>query len=139
MAELRLDPSAMAELLRGPKGPVARFAIEIGERVKLGAKRRVGVDTGNLRDHIVKRFGVRGGQIEVTVGAEVDYAVFHHEGTRPHVITPRKSDGVLAFDVDGQRVFARRVHHPGTRPNRFLTDAARAEGLSVQLVRGGLR
>ena len=35
--------------------------------------------------------------------------------TRAHVIRPRRAGGRLVFQVGGQWVFAREVHHPGTK------------------------
>jgi hypothetical protein len=46
------------------------------------------------------------------------------KGTRPHIIRPR-TRSVLKFTVQGRTVFARVVHHPGTRKNDFLTKALR--------------
>jgi hypothetical protein len=47
------------------------------------------------------------------------------KGTRPHVIRPRYRK-VLKFTTRGTTVFAKVVHHPGTKPNDFLTKALRA-------------
>lgn len=47
------------------------------------------------------------------------------KGTRPHVIRPRTRQ-VLKFTVKGHTVFAKIVHHPGTRKNDFLTKALRS-------------
>ena len=44
-------------------------------------------------------------------------------GTRPHEIRPRRPGGVLRFTTGGRTVFARRVDHPGTKPNPFLWKA----------------
>ena len=46
------------------------------------------------------------------------------KGTRPHVIRPRTRK-VLKFHVKGRTVFAKVVHHPGTKKNDFLTKALR--------------
>ena len=48
------------------------------------------------------------------------YGQFVREGTRPHVIRPRRPDGVLRFTAgSGEIVFTREVHHPGTAPNPY--------------------
>lgn len=65
----------------------------------------------------------------------VEYLEF---GTRPHVIEPRDPDGVLAFEIDGKTVFAKKVLHPGTKPLGFVrmtqSDIDRsAEGLAKKL------
>jgi len=47
------------------------------------------------------------------------YGLFVREGTAAHVIRPRKAR-VLRFTLpDGSVVFARVVHHPGTKPNPY--------------------
>lgn len=43
-------------------------------------------------------------------------------GTKPHTIRPR-SRKMLRFESGGKTVFARVVHHPGTKPNNFLLAA----------------
>jgi hypothetical protein len=46
------------------------------------------------------------------------------DGTRPHVIRPRRAKA-LRFDMGGRTVFAKRVNHPGTKPNNFMAEALR--------------
>lgn len=48
------------------------------------------------------------------------YAQIVTSGSRPHIIQARTAKA-LRFVVGGQVVYARRVHHPGTRPNPYLT------------------
>lgn len=48
------------------------------------------------------------------------YANYVTSGTRPHVILPKRGKA-LKFMIAGKAVFARRVNHPGTRPNPYLT------------------
>ena len=152
-----IDGAKLAELLRGPNGPVVRALLEAGEIVKSGARRRVGVyeppdayaaahrgrRPGTLRDSIVKRVTVGGPTgVAVEVGSDDDSALLHHEGTVPHVIRPRQVPltkagtprkrirpgdvkPYLAFywPAVGHVVRTRQVRHPGTRPNRYLTDS----------------
>jgi hypothetical protein len=95
----------------------------VGEQVKVVAQRKVGKDTLNLHNRIVKRFFVSGRNVVVRVGSvDVPYAIHHHEGTEAHVIVPRRARA-LRFVVAGRTVFAKRVMHPGTKPNRYLTEA----------------
>ena len=51
------------------------------------------------------------------------HAAAHHEGAQPHVILPRPSNpiGRLVFRVNGKLVFAKKVNHPGNRPNPYLS------------------
>lgn len=132
-----LNPVALAELLRGPNGPVVRRLIEDGEIVKQGARRRVGVSKpdpvprrgrqrrpGTLRDSIVKRVVTRGTEVVCQVGSEDPIALLHHEGTQPHPIDPVKASHlVFHWDRVGRVVYLLHVNHPGTRPNRFLIDS----------------
>lgn len=54
-------------------------------------------------------------------------ARFLNDGTKAHVITPRRR-GVLHFTSNGRSIFARRVQHPGTKPKHFeQIEAAAAE------------
>jgi hypothetical protein len=85
------------------------------------------VDTGRLRASIrgqARRTWTL--RPMFTVGTNVDYAVMVHDGTRPHIIRPR-SKQALKFTIGGQVVFAKVVHHPGTRAKPFLDRALREE------------
>lgn len=61
---------------------------------------------------------------QVTISFNTDYAEYVNDGTRPHIIRPRRAQA-LRFVVGGQIVFARVVRHPGTRANPFLDRALR--------------
>ncbi len=62
------------------------------------------------------------------IGSRNDHALFVELGTSPHEIRPRDPNGVLAFPGrDGKTVFARVVHHPGTRPQPYLRPALYGE------------
>lgn len=70
--------------------------------------------------------------------SDAPHAPFVSEGTRSHVIEARGS--VLAFEIAGQEVFARRVEHPGTEPNPYVENAfAAMEGRRDQFVSRALR
>jgi hypothetical protein len=84
--------------------------------------------------------------VEIIAGGrlKVGYAFFVHEGTKPHIIRPRRAK-VLAWGgprtlAGGLRKggrathFAREVKHPGTKPNRFLI-----RGIRMALARAGLK
>lgn len=83
------------------------------------------VRTGRLRSSIradpPRIFSLRG---SVTVGSDLEYAAFVNDGTKPHIIRPRRAK-VLRFNVGGQTVFARVVNHPGTKARPFLDRALR--------------
>lgn len=126
-----IDSAALDNMLRGPHGEVVRDLIRRGETLQRLAKRQCGYGRGDssyghLRDSIVKRVMTgTGGAPAVMVGSSHPIALIHHEGTKPHVILPKRFDGVLAWEdgtaMNGMR-FARVVNHPGTSPNRYLTD-----------------
>jgi hypothetical protein len=75
------------------------------------------VDTGKMRGRTTAS-PVResGSTVEFDLTADTPYARFVAEGTRAHVIRPRARKA-LRFQMGGRTVFARRVNHPGTRPN----------------------
>lgn len=124
MAELGsivLDGAVIAELLRGPRGPVAQAVFDGATRVQDAAKVDVGKDTRDLERSIVKRLiSGDGGDPGCLVGSDQPYALLHHEGTRPHDITPVRAKA-LRFRTTGGVRFAKRVRHPGTAPNPYLT------------------
>lgn len=103
------------------------------------------VDTGNLRDSI----GVRSQGDAIIIGPDVSlapYAGYVEFGTQPHEIRPKDPNGALRFTVGGQVVFARVVHHPGTRPALYVARAFQqwldrlgpmAATTGAQLITGG--
>lgn len=129
----RPNPQGLAELLRGPDGPVARRVLEVGAILQPLARQQAGRDSGELQDTMVVQPGADGRGPFARVGSAAQHARLHHDGTEPHTIVPRTAK-VLRFPTGKGStvyVYARRVEHPGTRPNRFLTDPARRLGLRV--------
>lgn len=120
-----IDPVKLAGFIRANDGPVVRRMIEDGEKVKVEARRLVGKRTHNLESRILKRVGDIGGNPAVFVGVEnVPYALFHHEGTRPHIIRARRANYLrFVSSRTGKVVYTKQVNHPGTKPNRFLVNA----------------
>lgn len=125
-----MDSRAIAEYVRSPSGPLFMYEMELAQRVEDLAKQQVGYSTDkpageeggeHLRDTIVKRIVEGPDGPEILVGSAHPRARLHHEGTVAHEIVPVKAK-VLSFMVGGIRVFARRVLHPGTAANHFLTD-----------------
>jgi len=112
---------ALNHLLKSPTGDVGRDLYKRGSKILAAAKLQVGVRTGALKgslgiSHERTLFGQR-----VVVGSGLNYALLHHEGSRPHVILP-KSGGTLRFrGRGGMIVHTPRVDHPGTRANKYLT------------------
>ncbi|NBR25659.1 MAG: hypothetical protein EBU08_18135 [Micrococcales bacterium] len=114
-------PRAMDHLLNDPYGPVGRYLFARGRAIMAGAKNQVGVKTGRLKASIhMRQERAPFGQV-LRVGSPLSYALMHHEGTRPHIITPDRAK-VLRFTSGGRVIYTHAVKHPGTRPNRYLTD-----------------
>jgi hypothetical protein len=116
------NKAAMDEMLKNPSGMVGRYIAERARRIVIAAKMQAGVKTGRLKNSIHMRH-MRGGAAGqyVMVGSNLHYALLHHEGTKPHLIVPNRST-VLRFSSGGRVIYTHAVRHPGTRPNRYLTD-----------------
>lgn len=92
------------------------------------------VDTGELRSATTVDMSATPTTITLEAAADTPYAQFVASGTRPHVIRPRNSGGVLRFTVAGRVVFATEVNHPGTRPNMWWEDAWRSAADTLRRV-----
>ena len=108
-------------LLENPGGPVGRSLARRGQKVLAAARGQVGVDSGKLKKSLrmTHERGARGQFVRV--GSKLNYALTHHQGSRPHIITPKRSQ-VMVFSKKAQIIYATSVRHPGTRANRYLTD-----------------
>ena len=116
--------------LNEPRGEVGQYLWDKSMWFIISAKRQVGVQTRELQSSItiLEKSGRRGGQVW-KIGSRMPYAYYHHEGTRPHMIQGKRKNQyrrrILRFSRGGTVIFAHRVMHPGTRPNRFLSDNLR--------------
>lgn len=112
---------ALDNLLKSPTGPVGRLLHKKGLAVLTAARGQVGVKTGKLKAslHMEHKRNAKGQYVRV--GSPLKYAYAHHEGTKPHVITPDRKE-YLRFSSKGRVVYSRVIMHPGTKPNRYLTD-----------------
>ncbi len=63
----------------------------------------------------------------VEIGSKSPVMGYVIYGTVPHIIAARNKK-TLAFWTGGGFAYPKRVQHPGTRPNDFLTRALRAAG-----------
>jgi hypothetical protein len=108
--------------LNAPTGEVGRMMRGRAEKARMHARAQVNKRTGALAAsiYIEQSTGIRGQRI--SIGSNLPYAAFVHEGTRPHLIAPRGGE-ILRFTQKGRVVYSRAVMHPGTKPNRFLTDS----------------
>lgn len=95
------------------------------------------VDTGALRASITVRTLDGGDTVEIS--PDVPYEVYVEFGTgqysefggHPYVIEPKDAQA-LRFMVRGEWVFAKRVVHPGIRPQPYMRPAA--ENIAEALV-----
>lgn len=120
--EVRVDPGRIARLLRARGSIAYRKMSQRTERVARIAEQEA---PGSMGRYISWKIveGPRGLQgVIVCDHPAVRWVI---EGTRPHLIRPRRRNGVLRFEVDGQVVYTRLVRHPGTRPNDFMGRALR--------------
>jgi hypothetical protein len=134
-AQLRARLTALKD---SPRGILRQWQIGTVAEAKLAVPRKTGhlgrsIRAGNLfSDHAV-------------VEATVNYAAYVEYGTRAHIIRPRNKR-ILRFPANGHSarltgsvrrggdaVFAREVHHPGTKPRPFLVPGARAALTKVGL------
>jgi hypothetical protein len=124
MADVKIiwDGAVLEDILHGPTGMVATFMITRAEIVKQASVIQCNKRTTKLSRSILKRpFDTPEG-FSVIIGAYQPYAVYVHEGTKPHVIKPKKDGGTLHFMMDGHDVYAKSVQHPGYKGNKFLSD-----------------
>jgi len=126
MASFEKFDAEWNHLLRGKGGMVFNHIDTLGQRVRRLARRQVGKKTMALYNSIKCNTvsNGRGGPVS-TITADNKIAMIHHNGSRPHIITPRRQT-TLRFPVRGKMVYTKLVHHPGTKPNRFLTTPLRA-------------
>lgn len=115
------DPAGWEDMVRGPKGLVARDLLRRGRRLTMYARHQVGFDSGQTYRRMGYALMPYRNSLQMRVGSDSKVALIHHEGTRPHVIRPRRAR-VLRFARYGRINYRMRVFHPGTKPNRYLTD-----------------
>ena len=105
-------------------GALNRSLRRIGTVLVPALKRNTPVRSGKLRNST--RFQIKGTRddqaLDVRQGARTEKGVIYRPfvtgGTRPHEIRPVTAKA-LRFNVGGRVVFAKKVNHPGTKPNPF--------------------
>lgn len=120
-------------------GSLNRSLRRIGGHFVPALKSRTPVRTGKLRAST--RFQVKGSaedmRLEVRQGARskqgVIYRPFVVGGTRPHEIRPVNKKA-LRFNIGGRVVFAKKVNHPGTKPNPYTQETIAAEMPQVKRI-----
>jgi len=124
---------------------LGKLVITTTLRIHNRAKILCPVDTGNLRASITQKITLSGEEIIGTVGTNVKYAAFVHDGTRPHTIRARAGKSLVFYwpkagvvtvvpnpakrwtgkFADGHRLMIGKgyVDHPGTKARPFLRTA----------------
>jgi hypothetical protein len=145
-----LDYAAVNKVLNAPTEAIGRELFKRAYKVRDAAKAQVlarnsrysgesrapGRLFRSIRVYGHSRRGTTGQ--EIYVGSSVPYAIFVHNGTKPHIIMPKDPKGVLIFPsrgastnvrsgrstakYGGSVIIAKRVMHPGYKGNHFLTD-----------------
>lgn len=121
--------------LRSYSGWVGKAMMKLGRGLRDRARRQVGVKTGALRASI--RFSRRRsglGEAGIKIGGYTDYALLHHRGSKPHPIIARNAPKLVFMSKTKRLIRTQYVMHPGTRPNRYLTDHLRP-GIVNRLIR----
>lgn len=147
--EVMIGMGALQKRLAAISGPHSgeRIMRTVGLATVREAKLLVARKTGNLGRSI---HVASVSETTTTVRAEAKYAAFVEHGTAPHVITPNARKALrFAASPAGRRlsgspkkgaavVFAKVVHHPGTKAEPYLLPGAqraiRASGLSNIIV-----
>lgn len=138
--DIRLDTTGATDLLSA----LARLPRETEEEVhgavvdgagmvqaEARAKHRFVSKTGNAERNIPTRFPDRmTGEVYLDTGNAPELR-FIHEGTKPHLILPKGKKRLRWATPGGGWAFARRVHHPGTKPDPFLYEAAATKRSAV--------
>ena len=128
-ARLVIDQSQMRAVLTGPESAAFRLVDRAVRQTLAQAKINTPVDTGQLRNsHKAQPVRIQGSKITATIeasgSAQQEYALAVHEGSRPHVIRPRRKK-VLSWKGPEGRVFASEVHHPGAKARPWLLSSTR--------------
>lgn len=121
---VKINESEYNKFANSTTGPVGREIAKRAEKLRLYAVKQVGKDTGDLASTIHTSMHPSANGPWAMVGSNHRIALMHHNGTAPHVILPKRAR-MLRFSVRGRVVYARKVLHPGTRANRYLTDNLR--------------
>lgn len=130
-AQFRINEPGFRHVFQSWDGPVGAHLRKAARSIEVHAMSHAGFDTGRLVASIDSAFGHDAGMLTVHVGAnpngqEVGYALYHHEGTRPHPIHARNVQYLRFPDrKTGQIRYAKSVYHPGTKANPYLTQTLR--------------
>lgn len=128
-AEGTADISRLADALRETSKmsgfTTQQVLITSANHILAEMEARVPVKTGKLRTSLQIKVHTD----SVTIGPNENiapYGGYVEFGTKAHDIRPKNPNGVLVFYVGGKKVVARKVHHPGTKPQPYVLPAFEA-------------
>lgn len=98
------------------KSAIQDLTVKTGLKIEETAKETAPVDSGNYRSEI-NYDGANEVIARANYSADIEY------GTGAHIIEPVTAKA-LHFKKDGKEIFAKKVNHPGTRPNPVMRNAA---------------
>jgi len=136
----------VVDAYRGWGGPIGRSTMRLARETRFRQIAMANKKTGKMASTITVGNRTRWARgIEVKVGANagqrrgglIGYAVYNDQGTRPHIIVPKKPGGMLVFywAKVGSVVRMRGVFHPGNRAYHWAERGLRAA--MAQWSRGG--
>lgn len=102
------------------EGAASDLVRQAGQMMLANAQRTVPRKTGALAGSLQL---ILMGPMTAVIGPTLPYGVFVQYGTRPHVIRAVRATHLAFMGRNGKMVYAKEVHHPGTRPNPFMTNA----------------
>lgn len=126
--------SAEFNAFKSPTGMSGRWVTKQAHKVSVSARvlapkpgQGKGYATSETAQSIkVKRTTVGRLGPEVEIISDTDHAIYVHEPTIPHIIKSRLSERLIFFSKKTMQIhFAKKVFHPGTKGNPFLTNALR--------------
>lgn len=121
---VKINDAVLDHYLNMPDGQVGKYLSKKGTLIVTAARAQVGKRTGRLALSIHKRQMRVGRYQQLRVGSVVNYALAHHEGTKPHMIVAKDAQ-MLRFTSGSRVIYTRMVRHPGTRANKYLSDNLR--------------
>ncbi|MFF4292084.1 hypothetical protein ACFY0N_00335 [Streptomyces vinaceus] len=120
--EVRLEPGRLARALKLRGGFVERRLRTRTEKVAAIARQEA---PGSMGRYIDTRIESTPKGLAGVIISKHPASIYVLGGTRPHLIRPRRRNGVLRFEVGGDVVFTRLVRHPGSKANNFLERSLR--------------
>jgi len=95
--QVRIDQAALSRMLSDPSHATGRYMFALGNRIRNRAIQNAPVDTGRLRSSITLVVeGDPPDSVRITVGSDVEYARYVHDGTRYMTGRPFLVDAMIA-------------------------------------------